>query len=214
MHKKVIILKFLVFLAADINGKNHLKRQNKSTVSDVYVQIWKTDHPQRKIVLLVQVYKHHAPCFCPWNQEKGVPLGGIECRESKKLVTMEFSSSKESVLRILATLRISILRMKQMFDSQTLCNILCLPINKGCKTKCKPFELPPQLDQTCQFPMMSFSSHNKAGENTTNWGSKKRFCTPQTVLTFRLGFQVTWAKKAKTAARYFETSQLLRPPFR
>ena len=62
MHK-IIILKFLVFLAADINGKNHLKYQNKSKISDVYVQISKTDHPQRKIALLGQVYKHHAPCF-------------------------------------------------------------------------------------------------------------------------------------------------------
>ena len=75
---------------------------------------------------------------------------------------LQFSSSKESVLRILATLRISILRMKQMFDSKMLWNILCLPIHKGCKTKCKPSVLPPPLEQTCQFPTMSFSSHNKA----------------------------------------------------
>ena len=111
---------------------------------------------------------------------------------------MEFSSSKESILR-----------MKQMFDSQTLCNILCLPINKGCKTKCKPFELPPQLDQTCQFPMMSFSSHNKAGENTTNWGSKKRFCTSQTVcnISFRVsGYMSKESKNSHTLLRNLSTT--------
>jgi len=31
---------------------------------------------------------------------KGLPLGGLECRDSKKLVTMEFSSSKEPVLKV------------------------------------------------------------------------------------------------------------------
>ena len=34
MHKLIIILTFLVFLAADINEKNHLKYQNKSKISD------------------------------------------------------------------------------------------------------------------------------------------------------------------------------------
>ena len=161
----------------------------------------------RKIALLVQVYKHHAPCFCPWNQEKGLPLGSIKWRGSKKLVTMEFSSSKESVLRILATLRISILRMKQMFDSQTLCNILCLPINNEWKTKCKPSALPPPLDQTCQFPMMSFLSHNKgncsfSGEDTKNWGSKKRFCTSQTVgnISFRVSGYINKESENRSAS--------------
>lgn len=214
MHKIIIILIFLVFLAADINGKNHLKHQNKSKISDVYVQIWKTDHPQRKIALFVQVYKHHAPCFRPWNQEKGLPLRGIECCDSKKLVTMEFSSSKESVLRILVTLRISILRMKQMFDSQTLCNILRLPVNKGCNTKCKPSALPPALDQTCQFPAMSFSSHNKAnysfsGENITNWGRKKRFSESQTVcnISFRVsGYVSKESKNSRASLRKLSTT--------
>ena len=49
-----------------------------------------------KIALFVRMYKHNA-------QEKGLPLNGIECHDCKKLVTMVFSSSKEPVLRILAT---------------------------------------------------------------------------------------------------------------
>ena len=135
--------------------------------------------------------KHHAPCFSLWNQEKGLPLGGIECLDCKTHVTIEFSYSKESVLRILATLRISIQRMKQKFESQTLCNIPLLSINKGCDAKCKPSVLPPALNQTRQFPMVSFSSHNEAncsfsGENITNWGSKKSFSKSQTVCNISL----------------------------
>ena len=48
-----------------------------------------------KIALFVRMCKHHA-------QKKSLPLNGIECCDCKKLVTMEFSSSKEPVLRILA----------------------------------------------------------------------------------------------------------------
>ena len=72
---------------------------------------------------------------------------GIECCDSKKLVTMEFSSSKEPVLRILAT----------YFNPENEANVwfpntmLHLPINKGCNAKCKPSTLPPALNQTCQL---------------------------------------------------------------